>query len=676
MSSASRRTTTPRSGSTSPRRETRPRARPIRRRLPPPRLRIRPRGRRRRSRWWSRPASPSTSSWAWASWWPRSPSSSSWSSPVGDDVRGPEAKDYSPSPTFRRRVGCPRTAPPRGGRGTRVSGEHRTRVPRAVHVGRPPDRHGEDRHRIDGHRRGPAPQRRQGPPPRPDDAAGLATCRLAPEPPRRRSHRPLHRRSDVPRGARTPLAGEQEHRVDAAGDPERSPLGADLPRRRQPDRLRRGPAGGGRRGVGGRRGRIQGGRAPAGPRDDRVPGSVGGEDPRGLREPRDRRGRDPDGVRPRRRAVPPRPRRGTHPRGSAGRGEGNPRPPADGPRRASRAAQEGWLPRRKAEGQPQGPPRGRGRGPPEARLGSPRRPSLRRDDGPGHRDEGEPRDGARRDARPRLAALLLRQDGRGRADESGRPVPEAREGPGGDPARPRVRRGTPENRQDPMGRPRAVHAETRFQGDRLHTLPRDRGPRDAGARAPPGDPSGPLRRASLPRERYRVVAEGAGRDPPEVPGRRGERHRRDLDRGGGPRHPAGRSRRLLRTGPLGDPHDPAAGSDRAQRGRSRRDAGDEGHAGRSLLLQRPPEGTEDAPGARPPAEATEAEELRGAAGRGDVRRGGSGEANRVLAGRDSRGAPADGPPAAGRQERSDEVRGFLRRRLVLYLGRPYEARAP
>src|SRR5205807_508182 len=205
----------------------------------------------------------------------------------------------------------------------------------------------------------------------------------------------------------------------------------------------------------------------------------------------------------------------------------------------------------------------------------------------GHRDEGEPRDGARRDARPRLAAFLLRQDGRGRADESGRPVPEAREGPGGDPACPRVRRGTPEDRQDPMGRPRAVHAETRFQGDRLRTLPGDRGPRDAGARAPPGDPSGPLRRASLPRE-----------------------------------------------------------------------------------------GTEDAPGARPPAEGTEAEDLRGAAGRGDVRRGGSGEANRVLAGRDSRGAPADGPPAAGRQERPDEVRGFLRRQLVLYLGRPYEARAP
>src|SRR5437773_2673112 len=588
MSSASRRTTTPRSGSTSPRLETRPRARPIRRRSPPPRWRIRPRKRRRRSRWWSRPASPSTSSWVWASWQPRWPSSSSWSSSVGGDVRGPEAKDYSPSPTFRRRVGRARAAPPRGGRGAGVSGEHRPRVPRAVHTGRPPDRHGEDGHRLDGDCRGPAPQRRQGPPPRPDEAARRATRGLAPEPPRRRSHRPVHRRSDVPRGPGAPLAGEQDPRVDAAGDPQRSPFGADLPRRRQPDRLRRGPSGGGRLCVRGRRGRIQGGPGPAGPRDDGVPWLVRGENPRGLREPRHRRGRDPDRVRSRRRAVPPRPRRRTDPSGSAGRGEGNPRPRADGLRRASRAAQEGRLPRRQTEGQPQGPPRGGGRGAPETRLGSPGRPPLRRHDGPGHRDEGEPRDGTRRDARPRLPPILLRQDGRGRADEGGRAISEAREGPGGDPARSRVRRGTPEDRQDAMGRPRAVPAEARFQGDRLRPLSGDRGPSDAGARAPPGDPSGSLRRPSLPRRRYRVVAEGTGRDPPEVPGRRGER-------------------------------------------------------------------------------------LRRAAERGDVRRGGSGETDRVVAGTEPRGASGDGPPAAGRQERPDEIRGFLRRRLVLYPGRPYEA---
>src|SRR5439155_1812042 len=94
------------------------------------------------------------------------------------------------------------------------------------------------------------------------------------------------------------------------------------------------------------------------------------------------------------------------------------------------------------------------------------------------------------------------------------------------------------------------------------------------------------------------------------------------------------------------------------RGRSKH-AREERYAGRGLPVQRPPQGTEDACGARPPSEGVEAEDLRRRAGRVDVRRGGTGAADRGVARAGPRAAPASGTASTRVEERSDHRAGFL-----------------
>src|SRR5256885_7706093 len=81
--------------------------------------------------------------------------------------------------------------------------------------------------------------------------------------------------------------------------------------------------------------------------------------------------------------------------------------------------------------------------------------------------------------------------------------------------------------------------------------------------------------------------------------------------------------------------------------------------GGGLPAKAPPQGTEDACGARPPSEGVETEDLRRRAGRGDVRRGGTGAADRGVARAGPRAAPASGTTPAGIEERPDDRRGFL-----------------
>src|SRR5207245_1854354 len=132
--------------------------------------------------------------------------------------RPPDAKVISTPARFARRVRDAR-APPAGDRGgARVPGEHRTGVPRAIDPRRPADGNGQDGHRRDGHRGGPAAPWRSDPVPRADQAARRATRGFDAEGPRRRPDHALHGRGDRSRGSRTPLDGEQVHRIDAPGD--------------------------------------------------------------------------------------------------------------------------------------------------------------------------------------------------------------------------------------------------------------------------------------------------------------------------------------------------------------------------------------------------------------------------------------------------------------------------
>src|SRR5439155_24437163 len=141
----------------------------------------------------------------------------------------------------------------------------------------------------------------------------------------------------------------------------------------------------------------------------------------------------------------------------------------------SRPLEEARVPRGPSEGDAQGPPGGRKRGPPASGFRRQGWPSVRRDDGSGHRDEGGPRDRTRGDAGARLPPIVFREHGEGREVEGGRPIPEARQGARGDPTRRGHGGRTSEAREDRLDRPQAAHGETGLEDHRLRSLPPDGG---------------------------------------------------------------------------------------------------------------------------------------------------------------------------------------------------------
>src|SRR6266581_2400982 len=221
----------------------------------------------------SRPAASSSSRPSPESWASRWPSSGSCCGGDLPGVRPRDGKGYSHTSSFDGRVRHARTPPSRGRGGTRVPGEHRPRVPRAIDARGPADGHGQDRHRRDGDRRRPPAAGRSNPLPRADEAPRRAARGLDAERARGRPHHVVHRRGDRPGAPGAPVAGEKDHRLDAPGHPERPARGTHLSRRRQPDRLRRSPSRGRRLRVRRRRGRVQGRPRPAGAGMTASPGS-------------------------------------------------------------------------------------------------------------------------------------------------------------------------------------------------------------------------------------------------------------------------------------------------------------------------------------------------------------------------------------------------------------------